>query len=103
MPCAPLPGRHALRQQLDRIDQEQVINWSSIGNDEPHAFSKSEPFQIAAFTLQIIQGVGLEYAMCFQKAVKFVMRVEAQQSSQVRVGQMTEFEFFERERFERAV
>ena len=98
MDCRVEPGNDRDSFNLN----EKCSNWSSIGNDEFACILKSEPFQIAAFTLQIIQSVGLEYAMRFQKAVKFVMRIEAQQSSQVRVGQMTALVFFERERFERA-
>jgi hypothetical protein len=59
-------------QEVDFVDQQQVVERPCIGDDQPHALSKSEPLQIASLPPQIVQAVRLEYAVALQEAVQLI-------------------------------
>jgi hypothetical protein len=89
-------------ENLARADQHQVIERPGICDNAPHAISEAEPLQIAALSFEILYAVGLVHLVRLQEPVELVTRRQAENAAQPGFGQMTELEFFKRQRLERA-
>ena len=50
-----------IRKHSDRVDKYQIIDGSSIGNDEPHTQLETKPLEVARFAFKIIEAVRLEH------------------------------------------
>lgn len=89
-------------QDVDCVDQDQIIEGTGIGDNQPHGFLKTESLQIAPLALQIFKAVGLEHVMRLQKTVERVARSKAEQTAQFGLREVTLLVFLKRQGFERA-
>jgi hypothetical protein len=87
------------RKQVNRPDQDQIVHWPCIGNDEAHSL-EPKLFECLTLTFKIFHGVVRENTVGFEVPVQFEAG-QAQHLSQIHFGDAASPQFFERECFER--
>ncbi len=61
-----------LSKQVDLLDEQQIIEWPRIGNNDAHDASKAEALKISHFAFDIFQRYGLIDVMGLKEAIDFV-------------------------------
>jgi len=85
---------------MDSVDENQIVEWSRVGDNNPHLGSKAQAAQGCAFTLEIFDSEIQPDFMSLQEAVERVASLEAEKLAQLRFCQPPRFELFERKCFQ---
>src|SRR5579859_2785389 len=72
---------------FDRPDQHQIVDRAGVGDDNPHAASEAQSFQVPLLTIEIGEDGGLEQFMGLQKSVETHTRINTDQVAQLRLGE----------------
>jgi len=104
--CADRPGnqhsREQRRKEIDRADQDRIIQRPGIGDDDPLAASKPQPVDHLLLAMEIGKRIRLENIVRLQKSVELHARSKTQNPAQLRLRETFQFEFVKRQRFESA-
>jgi hypothetical protein len=85
---------------VDSVDEDQVVERSRVGDDNPHSVSKAQSPQGRAFPLEVFQGVVEPHLMSLEKAVEFMASLQTEKLAQLRLSQPTSLVLFQRKCFQ---
>ena len=68
-----------VRKDLNRVDQNKVVQRRRVSDNDPHLTPKAEAAQSGPFALQISLCEVQPNLMLFQESVQFIARFESQQ------------------------
>jgi hypothetical protein len=89
-------------QNVNGVDENQIVERSRVGDNNPHLASKAQAAQGGTFTLEIFDSKIQPDFMSLQEAVERVASLEAEKLAQLRLRQPPRFELFERKCFQGA-
>jgi hypothetical protein len=58
-----------------------------VRDDDPHAASEAETLQVLPLPLQIVNRIGLEHPVLFEKTIELVEDLETEQTTKLGLGQ----------------
>lgn len=87
-------------QNLDGANQNQIVQRSRVGNNNPHLRCEAQSPQRGAFSLQVFPREVEPHFVSLQEPVQFIASPKPQYLPQLRLGQSARLVFFQGERFQ---
>src|SRR5260370_35874691 len=76
--------------------EDQIVEWSRVGDNNPHLASKAQAPQGRALTLEVFPSVIQPHFMRLQEAVESVASLQADRLTQLRIRQLPSLVLFQR-------
>jgi hypothetical protein len=87
-------------QDVDRVDKDQVVERSRVGDNQPHLATKAQSAKGGALPLEVFEGEIEPNFVGLEKAVELGARFEAKELTHLRFGEPTRLVLFECQGFE---